>query len=170
MGSIQTFLAIGAMVVLSIVILSGNRKLNDNEEYLQKTRFGLEATALATSIIEQASQLAFDEMSWDSTKVEKDANDFTVPGSLGPDGGESKFDTFDDFDDFNNYSVTDTTQQNIYDISCKVGYVNGGFFGYDLNTCTNYRTLYKKLDVTVSSSVTSDTLNLSYIHGFWYFN
>lgn len=170
MGSIQTFLAIGALVLLSIVILSGNRKLNDNEEYLQQTRFGLEASALATSIIEQASQMPFDEMSWDSTKIEKDANDFTVPASLGPDAGESSFDTFDDFDDFDNYATTDTTQQNIYQISCKVGYVNAGFFGYDLNSYTSYRTLYKKLDVTVISPLSADTLSLSYIHGFWFFN
>lgn len=170
MGSIQTFLAIGAMVILSIVILSGNRKLTDNEEYLQQTRFGLEATALATSIIEEASQMPFDEMSWDSAKVEKDANDFTVAASLGPDAGESGFDTFDDFDDFNNYFAAETTQQNIYNISCKVGYVNAGFFGYNLDSYTSYRTLYKKLDVRIISPLTSDTLNLSYIHGFWYFN
>ena len=170
MGTGQTFLAIGAMVILSIVILSGNRKLNDNEEYLQKTRFGLEATAIATSIIEQASQMPFDEMSWDSTKIEKDADDFTPAAYLGPDAGESGFDTFDDFDDFDNYASTDTTQQNIYNISCKVNYVYGGYWGYNLDNTTSSRTLYKKLDVMVISPITSDTLNLSYIHGFWYFN
>jgi len=170
MSTGQTFLAIGAMILLSIVILSGNRKLNDNEEYLQKTRFGLEATALATSIIEQASQMPFDEQSWDTTKIEKDANDFTVAANLGPDAGESGFDTFDDFDDFHNYSSIDTTQQNIYNISCKVHYVNAGFFVYNLDNISSSRTLYKKLDVMVISPITSDTLRLSYVHGFWYFN
>ena len=170
MGSIQTFLSIGAMVILSIVILSGNRKLNDNEQYLQKTRFGLEATALATSVIEEASQLPFDEMSWDSTIIEKDASDFTQAAYLGPDAGESSFDSFDDFDDFNGYTITDTTQQNIYYITCKVGYVNAGFFSNNLDHYSSSRTLFKKMDVTITGSASSDTLTLSYIHGFWYFN
>lgn len=170
MGTGQTLLAIGAMVILSMVILTGNQKLNDNEEYLQKTRFGLEATALATSIIEQASQMAFDEQSWDTTKVEKDADDFTLAAYLGPDAGESGYDTFDDFDDFDGYEVTDTTQQNIYKISCKVNYVNAGYFTYNLNNTSSSRTLYKKLEVMVISPLTSDTLSLKYIHGFWYFN
>jgi len=170
MGSVQTLLSIGSLILLSIVILSGNRKLNDNEEYLLRTRFGLEATAIATSIIEEASQLPFDEMSWDTTKIEKDPDDFTLPYYLGPDAGESTFDTFDDFDDFHQYTETDTTQQNIYHVLCQVGYVDCKTGGSNLDTYSLLRTLYKKLDVTISSPVTNDTLNLSYIHGFWFFN
>ena len=163
-------MAIGALILLSVVILSGNRRMNDNEEYLLQTRFGLEATAIATSVIEEASQLPFDEQSWDTTKVEKDPDDFTLPGNLGPDAGESGFDTFDDFDDFNKYVRIDTTQQNIYKISCTVGYVDCKTSGSKLDSYSLLRTLYKKLDVTISSPVTNDTLKLSYIHGFWFFN
>lgn len=163
-------MAIGAMILLSIVILSGNRKLNDNEDYLQKTRFGLEASAIATSIIEQASQFPFDEFCWDSTELVKDPSDFTVPSDLGPDFGEAGYDTFDDFDDFHGYSIVDTTEQNIYKILCNVGYVNAGPLATNLDSYSLLRTLYKKLDVTVISLVSSDTLRLSYVHGFWYFN
>lgn len=170
MGSGQTLLAIGSLILLSIVILSGNRRMGDNEEYLLQTRFGLEATAKATSIIEEASQLPFDEMSWDTTKIEKDPNDFTLPYYLGPDAGETSFDTFDDFDDFHQWVTTDTTQQNIYKISCSVGYVDAGPYATNLDSCSAIRTLYKKLDVTVMSPITMDTLKLSYIHGFWFFN
>lgn len=170
MGSGQTLLAIGALILLSVVILSGNRRMNDNEEYLLKTRFGLEATAKATSIIEEASQLPFDEQSWDTTKIEKDPNDFTLPAYLGPDAGETSFDTFDDFDDFNRWSTTDTTQQNIYKIYCTVGYVDAGPMATSLDSASTFRTLYKKLDVTIMSPITKDTLKLSYVHGFWFFN
>lgn len=163
-------MAIGALIILSVVILSGNRRLTDNEEYLLQTRFGLEATAIATSIIEEASQLPFDEMSWDTTKIEKDPNDFTLSYYLGPDAGESTFDAFDDFDDFHQYVRTDTTQQNIYNISCSVGYVDAGPLATNLDTYSSSRTLYKKLDVTITSPITVDTLKLSYVHGFWFFN
>lgn len=170
MSSGQTLMTIGALIILSIVILTGNRRLNDNEEYLLETRFGLEATAIATSIIEIASQLPFDEMSWDSTKIEKVADDFTLTSYLGPDAGESTIDTFDDFDDLNQYAETDTTQQNIYNVLCQVGYVQAKNTGSQLDSYSLTRTLYKKLDVTISSPVTKDTLKLSYIHGFWFFN
>jgi hypothetical protein len=170
MGSGQTLLTIGALILLSIVILSGNKRLNDNDEYLLETRFGLEATAIATSIIEMASQMPFDEMSWDSTKIEKEADDFTLSSNLGPDAGENSYDTFDDFDDFNQYTETDTTQQNIYKVLCQVGYVEAKNTGSVLDSYSLLRTLFKKLDVTISSPVTNDTLKLSYIHGFWFFN
>jgi hypothetical protein len=170
MSSGQTLMAIGALILLSVVILSGNRRMNDNEEYLLKTRFGLEATAIATSLIEEASQLAFDEQSWDTTKIEKVPSDFTLPYYLGPDAGETGFDTFDDFDDFNKWGKTDTTQQNIYKILCTVGYVDAGPTAVNLDSYSSSRTLYKKLDVTITSPITNDTLELSYIHGFWFFN
>lgn len=166
MGKGETLITIGAIVMLSITAINVNNSFTENSEYFNVTRHSLESIALANSIIEEASQLPFDEQSWDSTIVEKMATDFTEVGKLGPDAGESDYDSFDDFDDFNNYAVAETTMQNIYQIHCRVHYVHPNYPDSPIST----RSFYKKLTVTVKNPVNNDSLALSYIHGFWYFN
>ena len=166
MNTGQTLLTLGALILLSFTIMNVNKILNENDELLNKTRFGLEVVALATSIIEEASQLPFDEVSWDSTKIDKKPSDFTLFTSLGPDFGETDYASFDDFDDFHNYTIAETTLQNIYNISCNVGYVTLS----NPDSIVNPRSLYKNLTVTVTSPSCDDTVRMSYIHGYWYFN
>lgn len=156
----------GAMVLLTIVILNMNRSITDGEEFLNETRFGLEKLALSTSMIEEISQYPFDEASWDTTKIEKVASDFTAPGNLGPDYGETSEDLFDDVDDYNGFNVTDTTEQNIYKIACSVSYVNPATPDVSVGT----QTLFKKITIQIVTDITNDTTTISYVHGFWYFN
>ncbi|MCL4538458.1 MAG: hypothetical protein M1469_09960 [Bacteroidetes bacterium] len=54
MGTGQMLLTVGAIILLSTIILTTNRSLNDNDEILLKTNLGLEEVSLATSIIEEA--------------------------------------------------------------------------------------------------------------------
>jgi hypothetical protein len=166
MGKGETLVTIGAVVMLSITAINVNNSFTENSEYFNETRHTLETIAIANSIIEEASQLPFDEQSWDSTIVEKVATDFTEVGSLGPDFGESDYSSFDDFDDFNNFTVAETTMQNIYQIHCRVSYVHPGY----PDSAISSRSLYKKLTVSVQNPVNQDSLVLSYVHGFWYFN
>jgi hypothetical protein len=166
MGKGETLITLGAVVMLSIIAININNSFTENTEYFNKTKFGLESIAIANSIVEEASQLPFDEQSWDSTIVEKVATDFTPNVDLGPDFGEVDINTFDDFDDYHNFSYMDTTLQNVYQISCEVGYVNPTIPDSLLST----RSLYKKLTVTVRNTLNNDSLALSYVHGFWYFN
>ncbi|MBN1348171.1 hypothetical protein JXJ21_02055 [candidate division KSB1 bacterium] len=167
MNTGQTLLTIGALILLSIIILNINRSLTESNDLLNQTRFGLEAIALASSLIEEASQLPFDEVSWDSTVLDKKWSDFTLPDDLGADLGETDFASFDDFDDFHNYAKAETTAQNIYQISCKVNYAIPIFPDF---TWGFSRTYYKKLTVTIKNTFNSDSLSLSYIHGYWYYN
>ena len=160
MSSGETLLTVGALILLTFVILNYNRSLSENEDFLNETRFGLETMALATSIIEEASQLPFDEMSWDSTIIEK------LPTDLGPDYGETNYATFDDFDDFNNYAIAETTMQNIYSVSCKVNYVSATY----PDSVSVGRTYFKKLKVTIRNTLSNDSLSMNYVHGFWFFN
>lgn len=166
MNSGQTMLTLCALVLLTLTVINMNRILIDNDDILNQSRFGLETVALATSFIEEASQLPFDEQSWDSTIVEKQPSDFTHPNSLGKDAGESGISTFDDFDDYHNYTKAETTMQNIYNISCEVDYVDPS----TPNSTSVNRTFYKKITVTIANPINTDTLRMSYIHGFWYFN
>jgi len=166
MGKGETLVTMGAMVMLSVTAINVNNSFTENSEYFNETRHTLETIALANSIIEEASQLPFDEQSWDSTIVEKVATDFTDVGDLGTDFGESSYATFDDFDDFNNFAVAETTMQNIYQINCEVNYIHPSYPDSSIST----RSLYKKLTVSVRNPVNNDSLVLSYVHGFWYFN
>ena len=126
----------------------------------------LEAIALTSSLIEEASQFPFDEISWDSTKLSKDLNDFTLPVSLGPDPAESTYATFDDFDDFDGYLRIDTTLQSVYTLSCAVDYV----YEFDLDSLAPVPTHYKRLNITTTNHYNLDSLFLNYVHGYWYFN
>lgn len=166
MGSGETLITLGAVFMLSFAAINMNNSFTENNDFFNQTKFGLESIALANSIIEEASQLPFDEMSWDTTKVEKMASDFTPHGNLGPDYGETNNMLFDDFDDFNNFMIMDTTQQNVYQISCKINYINPA----NPDTFISTQSFFKKITVSVKNTINDDSLALSYVHGFWYFN
>lgn len=166
MNTAQTFITLGSMTLLSILVLNVLRLAVNYEDTYDQSRTRLEALALSSSLIEEASQMPFDEVSWDSTNLSKNLNDFTMPGSLGPETGEVDFATFDDFDDFNNYTIFDTTQQCVYTLKCAVVYVNDN----TPNTISGSRTYYKRLTVTAINTINQDSVYLQYIHGYWYFN
>ncbi len=166
MGKGETLFTLGAIIMLSVLAINVNKSFTENSDYFNQTRYELETISIANSFIEEASQLPFDEQSWDSTKVEKVATDFTQVSDLGPDAGESNIDLFDDFDDYNDFMKAETTMQNVYNISCRVVYIHPDYPDSSIST----RSLYKKLMVTVKNTVNTDSLSLSYVHGFWYFN
>jgi hypothetical protein len=166
MSTGQTLLTLGALVLMSFTVLNVLRTTGANEDIYNDTRLKLEAIALTTSMIEEASQMPYDEVCWDSTNMSKNLNDFTNPASLGPDAGETSLATFDDFDDFRGYADIETTLQTIYNITCSVDYVTEN----NPNTPVLTKTYYKRLLITSTNPITPDTLRLSYIHGYWYFN
>ena len=166
MNTGQTMITLGAMILLTTVILNMNRTISNGEDYLNQTRFGLEAIAITTSMIEEISQLPFDEMSVDTMKVEKVVTDFTDPNNLGPDAGETGLLDFDDVDDFKKFTKVETTQQNIYKVFCDVNYVTNA----NPDVAVNTRTFYKKISISVVTPLYDDTTRMDYIHGFWYFN
>jgi hypothetical protein len=166
MSTGQTILTLGSIVLLTILVVNVLKTSLANEDTYTADRLSLEAIALATSINEEASQLPFDEVCWDSTNLTKNVSDFTLPGNLGPEAGEVNFSTFDDFDDFNGYAIAETTLQCIYNISCQVCYVAEN----TPNVISSSRTYYKRLTIITTNQVNSDTLRLFYVHGYWYFN
>jgi len=166
MGRGETLITLGAVFMLSFTAINVNNSFTENSDFFNQAKFGLESIALANSIIEEASQLPFDEMSWDTTKVEKVATDFTHAGNLGPEYGETDYNSFDDFDDFNKFMILDTTQQNVYRISCTIHYIHPA----NPDSFISTQSFFKKLTVSVKNTISDDSLALSYVHGFWYFN
>ncbi len=112
-------MTLGAMMLLATIMLRVNTANLTNESIRDDAQFGVLATSIATSIIEEAHSKAFDEKS-DTTSI----FDVTQLSSiLGPESGESGS-TFDDFDDYNGFTKRDSTMpSSVFDISCAVVYV-----------------------------------------------
>jgi len=158
-------MALGAMLLLSVIMLRVNTANLTNETIRDDAQYGVLATSIATSIIEEAQSKAFDEKT-DTMNVTALTQLTSV---LGPETGETES-TFDDFDDYNNFTKRDSTMPSaIFDISCQVVYVDPG----NIEGSTSNRTWNKKLIVTITRPVSADSsvlaLKTASIFSYWYF-
>lgn len=166
MNTGQMLLTIGALLLLSTVMLRVNSNNFSTESVRDEARFGVIATSIATSIIEQAKNRAFDANT-DSNSVDL-LSDLTPVFDLGPDAGEDFADikTLNDFDDFDGYSAIDSALASaIFEISCTVDYVSKT----NVTGISSTPTWHKKISVTVASPSMGDTLTESSIYSYWYF-
>ncbi len=178
MNTGQMLLTLGALMLISLVILNFNRNLSDIDDSLNYDRFRLEALSLLTSHIEEVSEYFFDEVSTDTT-TEKTLSNFTVPNSLGfdaDDGGVA-----DDIDDFSGQVISDTGRSGaIYNLQYVVKYVDlsGGHIQVSGTRTYNKRVTIKIWDAfdppligrMVNGVVVNDTLELSTVISYWFFN
>lgn len=168
MGSGQMLVTGGAMILLSIIVLSINQGYLINNDVMLNSKFDLLAISLAISVIEDANSLAFDERT-------TGGNPITTPNqlsSIGPEGGENyttrEVNTFNDFDDYDGLHIAyddSTLKSAIYIIDCDVGYITD----LDPDNFTNSKTWYKKLNVTISSPSMTDTIRMSTVMSYFYF-
>jgi len=156
-------MSMGAMVLLSTITLRVNTSNLMNETIRDEAQYGVLATSIATSIIEEATSKSYDE-STDSNSVSS-LGELTLAGSLGPESGET-YDLFDDFDDFNGFTKRDSTMPSaIFDISCEVMYIHKT----NLKVKSNSEQWHKKINVIVSSPFSQDTFKTSSIYSYWHF-
>jgi len=165
MNTGQMLMTLGAMMLLSTIMLRVNTANLTNESIRDDAQFGVLATSIATSIIEEAQSKAFDEKT-DTMNVTALTQLTSV---LGPETGETE-DTFDDFDDYNGFTKRDSTMPSAtFDISCQVVYVEPG----NILGSTSNRTWNKKLIVTITRPVSADSsvlaLKTASIFSYWYF-
>lgn len=155
----QSLFAMGALLILSLTILRMNNNILSTDETVMDSKVGILATSIGTSLIEEASKLAFDEM----TRTDPINNLLLLTPSLLL--GQETPGVFDDFDDFNNYVQHDTIYSIPFHTQCSVTYINAN--NPDGATTTN--TWHKKLTVKISSDFSRDTLELSTVYSYWYF-
>lgn len=158
-------MTLGAMLLLSTIMLRVNTANLTNESVRDEAQYGVLANSIATSIIEQAQSKAFDEKS-DTTSL---TDPTQLTSVLGPETGETEA-TFDDFDDYNGFTKRDSSMKSsVFDISCTVVYVEAS---NPLGSTTN-RTWNKKIIVEITRPVTADSSTLavksSSIFSYWYF-
>ena len=156
-------MTMGAMVLLSTITLRVNTNNLMNETVRDQAQYGVLATSIATSMIEEATSKSFDERT-DSNSVTA-LSEITPVGSLGPESGET-YDLFNDFDDYNGFTKRDSTMPSaVFDIICEVVYVESN----KINQISSKTTWHKKINITVSSPFSQDTFYTSSIYSYWYF-
>ena len=159
-------LTIGAIAILGGVILNVNRSIDNTGSVLLHSNMGIEEISLATSIMEEAQALAFD----DSTIANSVSatSQLTPASALGQENGDST--DLDDFDDFNGLDnkgllQIDTLATGIYYVYTRVCYVNQNDPMGNVDT----RTWNKRMDVWVWNSSSADTVRMQTVFSYWPF-
>ncbi len=159
----QMLMALGALALLSFLVIRLNSGQLTSQDNMQNTKYGVLAVSLATSVLEDANRKAFDNNTINNAVTS--TSGLTTSGGLGKESGEV-YDTFDDIDDYNNYTRLDTTTKvAVFNIACKVEYVDTT----NPNLAVSTQTWHKKITVKVSSKSTKDTVSLSQIFSYWTF-
>lgn len=168
MSTMQMLLVLGAMILLSLLIMNVSKNTLSTEDVMYNSNFGITATSIGVSIIEDASKKRFDNIFYvDSTAV-YNVSHFTAAADLGIDSGETITDasTFNDFDDYNGYTGIDSTMPSaIYNFSSNVSYINDT----DPDGSINSQSFHKKITVRVWSNSMKDTMVMSSVFSYWSF-
>jgi len=174
MNTGQTMLTGLALVLLGATIFSVNRNSLNNGTVLRQTELGIYAVSLATSYIQRASELDWDEYTvsglvyitvpMNTVPVTSGSNQqATAPNLLGPEtskGENATVDTaYDDFDDYNGFSKDTTmgasslTAADKFHVTAKVYYVSQSPINGKYTKVTANATWSKQIDITVNSKI-----------------
>jgi hypothetical protein len=153
MNTGQSFMSIGAIILLSLVSLSFNSAVLQNTTLETENKVYLTAFSLADDLIEEIKQKAFDEKTIDFQAI--NVNQLTYPPDK--ESGEV-WPYFDDIDDYNNYiKPVSLPHAEGYTVSCIVNYSTAN--GDDIFV----RSFYKKVIIKVTSDYMSSPLYLKYV-------
>lgn len=178
MTSGQTMLTLGAFSIFLTILLSFYRILAQSGVTINDAQAGISELTLATTYMEVAQGLSFDEASVDSFLTPAEINVLTAPGSLGPNNPppvgehvEDELKYFDDIDDLKNFEVVDSTLNGIvgtYKTRFDVHYVTAS----NVDAISFVRTFTKRLDIKVwrISPPGQDTLKTSIVMGYFHFD
>ncbi len=169
MNTGQSLLTIGAMLLLSILILRVNNTFLSTGTVISQSKLGMIASSIANSKLDEIKTKAFDE--YTVSNVADQLSDLEPPNSLNKETGET-YPNFDDVDDFNKFARDDTIQVDpgmkpeIFHDSCSVVYVSSSNpdAAYTASSTWN-----KKITVFVTHKLMSDTIKMSTIYSYWDF-
>jgi len=168
MNSGQVVLSIAAFMFLGTVLVNFNRLVLASNEDISSSRDLITATTIASTWIDEAQSLAFDQTTINSPVY--DPATLTDPNCLGPDAGETDYTTFNDFDDFNGYSITQQSEGNngLFESDFTVTYVDPENINFH-----SVQTFMKRLDIKtwrVDVPVTTDTVRMFTTMAYFKFN
>lgn len=139
-----------AVVIFTTFAVTINQQRQSSTEQVVGHQYDQQAIALAQAIIEEAWVLAFDDRTWAMGNTGNNKldvpDDFTAPGSMGPEGNE-KYGSFNDLDDFHNLDEDIVFGDQTYHVEARVWYVDPE----ESDFIVNRRTAMKLLSITVTS-------------------
>jgi len=176
MSTGQVILTMGALMLLSTILLSFYGLVADSTKTIDTTQSNITEVALAISYQEVIQGLAFDEVTVDSFLTASEMN--YLSSVLGPDNPppsgeptETNLEAFDDVDDFNGYEIDQANPGGAlgtYRTRFAVHYVNPN----DINQISSSKTFVKRVDMQVwrESPASQDTLKTSFVVGYFHFD
>ena len=176
MTSHHTLLTLGAMALLSTVLLNFYRGANESTDDVSRSEDMIQAAMVTSSYLEAANNLAFDAVT-DSVNLRVgDINMLTDPAYLGPESaGEDSIHNFDDVDDYNGFRIDTPIQgtPRVFTTSFRVRYVMPSA----IKTASAARTFLKEVMASTWRTYPPrpvgervDTLRLSLAIGYYTFD
>lgn len=156
--NINTMLAMGALVIFSMISLNFNGVVMQNLTNEIDNKVFLTAFSLADDLIEEIKLRAFDQKTVVFSAINKEQ--LTASASLGPDSGEVSVNMFNDIDDFKGYSKNiSLPHAENYTVTANVYYVQEN----NQQQISTTQTFYKRVDVKVNSRFMSSDVVLSFV-------
>lgn len=154
----QSFLAIGALMLFSLISLQFNSVVLQNSTVELENKVYLTAFSLADDLIEEIKQKAFDEETITFRSINPD--ELTELDDFGPDLGETSSVDFDDIDDYDNYErFISLPHVEGYVVTSKIYYVDKD--NPDQPSLT--QTFFKYVEITVESVYFTKPVKLHHI-------
>jgi hypothetical protein len=175
MSTNHTLLTIGAFTILMTLLQNFYGLLGTTGGDITDAQDMILATTLATSYLESAQGLAFDEVTDTTNLALGSPASLTNPAALGPESAdEDSVHKFSDFDDFDGFSIDRESggTGRRFRTTFRVHYVDPA----NVNAVSSSRTFVKRIDVTAwrsyppPSGTTLDTLRLSMVMGYFHFD
>jgi hypothetical protein len=173
MSTGQTMMTIFAFVLLTTTLNSFYRLLGSTGNDISSSQDGILASTIATSYMEVAQGMAFDERSDTSDLGINNVSQFTLATELGPEATDGdSISLYNDFDDFNGKVVEQAvgTTGRKYMTSFTINYVDDA----DISQISSARTFVKRMDMktwrTSPPIENPDTLRLSLVLGYFHFD
>jgi hypothetical protein len=176
MNTGQTILTIAAFVFLTTILMNFYGLVASTGDDISSGQDGILETTIATSYMELAQGLSFDQISDSSDIAIHNVSAMTSPSLLGHDAAsEDSIQNFDDFDDFNGLTVDKQPggTNRVYRTRFVVSYVNPA----NVQTVVTSRTFVKRMDLKTWRVVPAagvnerlDTLRTSLVMGYFHFD
>jgi len=169
MNSGQSFLSLGAMTLVALIILQVNTGFVMTSSTLLDNKLSILAVSIASSVIEEASGKAFDAKT--VADAASSTTDLTYPSGLGHSPTES-YPNFNDFDDYNGLDIISNDLSTAeFSVKSEVCYVSAD----DPDNAASSPTWHKKITVFVTSESlldangNQDTVTISSVFSYWHF-
>ena len=165
-------LTIFAFVLLTTTLNNFYRLLGASGDDISTGQDGILATSIATSYIEIAQGMAYDEVTDTSDIAIASVTALTPALNLGAEGTEDSLHEFNDFDDFDGFVLEKEASGTgrLYATQFSVNYVNA----LDVSAISNARTYVKRMDLKtwrlLPPAPRADTLRLSFVLGYFHFD